>query len=68
MYELARVLGFSEGYVGNFINAKEFRDRNLDVLEVSTTDLAKTRTLPDDQRVEVLEKMESGKLKLYVRY
>lgn len=65
--DLANAIGRTQQYVGQILEAKEFRERNTLKLSFSglspkTTNIRRTSMLPDDDRVKVLKAVEDKKL------
>ncbi len=61
--ELAKVLGINESYVRKNIEAKIDREKFALGAKIGTITLDKTRGLPDNERKEILKRVERGDLK-----
>jgi len=59
--ELAKKLGLAERYIGEIIEAKEFRNKT-EVTSVSTEAIKNTGGLTEEPRIKLIKQVESGKI------
>jgi len=68
--KLAETIGYTQPYVVQIIEAKEFRDRSSNLLNKfetppKTTHLRETSSLPDEDRIKVLKAASDGKIQTH---